>query len=142
MEEKERYICKKIDGYYWIKDTETNENYCVNNSIVKLLNQQDKRIKELECKLRVSNSLNSCLSLEHSELKKQYGSQEKLLSQKLAENSILKQSQKELVIGELEWILELLKYPIFYEHRMHGETLSMFLKRKINSRIKELKENK
>lgn len=48
MKEKERYIYTKIDGYYWIKDTETNENYCVNKSIVKLLNQQDKRIKELE----------------------------------------------------------------------------------------------
>lgn len=46
--EKERYIYTKIDGYYWIKDTKTNENYCANKTIVKLLNQQDKRIKELE----------------------------------------------------------------------------------------------
>lgn len=48
MEENERYIYTKIDGYYWIKDTETNENYCVNKSIVKLLNQQDKEIKRLK----------------------------------------------------------------------------------------------
>jgi len=47
MEEKERYIYRKIDGYYWIKDTETNENYCVNKSIVKLLNKQDNEINVL-----------------------------------------------------------------------------------------------
>lgn len=50
MEENERYIYTKIDGYYWIKDTETNENYCVNKSIVNLLNQQDKEIKTLKIK--------------------------------------------------------------------------------------------
>lgn len=48
MEEKNRYIYTKIDGDYWIKDIETNENYCVDKKIVKLLNQQDARIKVLE----------------------------------------------------------------------------------------------
>ena len=50
MEEKNRYIYTKIDGYYWIKDTETNENYCVDKKIVNLLNQQDKEIKTLKTK--------------------------------------------------------------------------------------------
>lgn len=58
MEENERYIYTKIDGYYWIKDTETNENYCVNKSIVKLLNQQNARIKELEVALKKANTNN------------------------------------------------------------------------------------
>ena len=44
---EERYIYTKIDGYYWIKDTETNENYCANKTIIKLLNQQDKHIKKM-----------------------------------------------------------------------------------------------
>lgn len=48
MEKKERYIYTKIDGYYWIKDTETNENYCANKTIIKLLNQQDKEIKKFK----------------------------------------------------------------------------------------------
>ena len=50
MEEKNRYIYTKIDGYYWIKDIETNENYCVDKKIVNLLNQQDKEIKTLKTK--------------------------------------------------------------------------------------------
>lgn len=49
--EEERYIYTKIDGYYWIKDTKTNENYCANKTIVKLLNQQDKSMKELESRV-------------------------------------------------------------------------------------------
>lgn len=54
MEEKERYIYTKIDGYYWIKDIETNENYCVDKKIVKLLNQQDKEIADLQHRLDVA----------------------------------------------------------------------------------------
>ena len=46
--EEERYIYTKIDGYYWIKDTKTNENYCANKTIVKLLNQQDEEIEDLQ----------------------------------------------------------------------------------------------
>lgn len=101
MEEKERYYYKKIlrdcvmpEGLFEIKDREGNFYLIIENkkdvdTITNLLNQQDKRIKELESKLRVSNSLNASLSLEHSELKKRYDSQEKLLSQKLAKNSKL-----------------------------------------------------
>lgn len=109
MEEKERYkYLKETNQLY---DSEEDELYAYNlnnNKIISILNQQDKRIKELESKLRVSNSLNASLSLEHSELKKRYDSQEKLLSQKLAENSKLtlenqqlKQAQKQLAIDEL-----------------------------------------
>lgn len=54
MKEKERYIYTKIDGYYWIKDIETNENYCVDKKIVKLFNQQDKEIAKLQYRLEVA----------------------------------------------------------------------------------------
>lgn len=55
--EEERYIYTKIDGYYWIKDTKTNENYCANKTIVKLLNQQDKRMKDLESRVEKLKNL-------------------------------------------------------------------------------------
>lgn len=58
MDKIERFIYTKIDGYYWIKDTETNENYCANKTIVKLLNQLDARIKELEEALKKANTNN------------------------------------------------------------------------------------
>lgn len=44
MKEKYRYIYIKIDGYYFFKDIETNENYCVDKKIVKLLIIIDKFI--------------------------------------------------------------------------------------------------
>lgn len=101
MEEKEKFV---VVGSITAKDRETND-YLEIEEAVELLNQQQKRIKELESKLRVSNSLNASLSLDYNELKKQYDSQEKLLSQVLAdrskltfENQQLKQSQKQIAI--------------------------------------------
>jgi len=142
MEEKEfdinneEGILAKFDFYYCYNSEQCSKELCMFFNDISLnkrknfdkrqafidlgriaitLNQQDKRIKELESKLRVSNSLNASLSLEHSELKKQYGSQEKLLSQKLAENSRLtlenqqlkhKLAEKEKEIGEFKRIGE------------------------------------
>ena len=95
MEEKERY---ELFGEHCIKDNDVNarcqllDTYkaCV------ILNQQDKRIKELESKLRVSNSLNASLSLDYYEFKKRYDSQEKLLTQKCAETSRLTLENQQL----------------------------------------------
>lgn len=123
MEEKERYYYDGLGED--IYDSEIDD-YPSNETICNALNQQMNCIKELESKLRVSNSLDASLSLEHSELKKCYDSQEKLLSQKLAENSKLtlenqqlKQSQKQLAISELDKLKSLLekeskKTPIVY----------------------------
>lgn len=83
MEEKERYSL--FIGQCCVDKEDKNK--LING--LDRLNQQDKRIKELESKLRVSNSLNASLSLEHSELKKRHDSQEELLTRKLAENSRL-----------------------------------------------------
>lgn len=82
MEEKNRYIYTKIDGYYWIKDTETNENYCVDKKIVNLLNQQDVRIKELEEALKKANTNNYLtdyylVEKENQQLKQQLSDEEK-----------------------------------------------------------------
>lgn len=88
----EELDCKYTFG---IKDNETSKTYFL-DKIIDLLNQQDKRIKELESKLRVSNSLNTSLSLDCNELKKRYDSQEKLLTRKLAENSRLTLENQQL----------------------------------------------
>ena len=97
MEEKERYkYLKETNQLY---DSEEDELYAYNlnnNKIISILNQQAKRIKELKSKLRVSNSLNASVSLDYNELKKQYDSQEKLLTRKLAENSRLTLENQQL----------------------------------------------
>lgn len=81
MEEKNRYIYTKIDGYYWIKDTETNENYCVDKKIVNLLNQQDKEIKTLKTKFEDRKRF--CIS--------QVKCQQALINKLLEENQQLKE---------------------------------------------------
>lgn len=82
MEKKDRYIYIKIDGYYFFKDIETNENYCVDKKIVKLLNQQDARIKELEEALKKANTNNYLtdyylVEKENQQLKQQLSDEEK-----------------------------------------------------------------
>lgn len=82
MKEKYRYIYIKIDGYYFFKDIETNENYCVDKKIVKLLNQQDARIKELEEALKKANTNNYLtdyylVEKENQQLKQQLSDEEK-----------------------------------------------------------------
>ena len=72
MEEKERYIIDKSTNYYTntIVDTKTNTYYGNIEEHIDLLNQQDKRIKELEETNKVlSNELtkNSILKQDHIE---------------------------------------------------------------------------
>lgn len=88
--DKERY---ELIGYCSYRDTETG---AIGDNFVDLLNQQNKRIKRLESKLRVSNSSNASLSLDYNELKKRYDSQEELLTRKLAENSRLTLENQQL----------------------------------------------
>ena len=82
MEEKERYEWDKIEEecYEWIRDTETvNQSlYYYLKTVAHLLNQQDKRIKELELLLKAdkkieTNSLNGFEKLrkENQQLKQQ-----------------------------------------------------------------------
>ena len=95
MEEKERYEWDKIEeSYEWIRDTETVNQplYYDLKTVAHLLNQQDKRIKELELLLKAdkkieTNSLNGFEKLRQ-------------------ENRQLKQSQKQLAISELEKLKE------------------------------------
>lgn len=149
MEEKERYYYDGLGED--IYDSEIDD-YPSNETICNALNQQMNCIKELESKLRVSNSLDASLSLEHSELKKCYDSQEKLLSQKLAENSKLtlenqqlKQSQKQLAISELEQLKEkLMRYSgtiLNKDGSIKGYSYvikSEDFEKKVDTRIKEL----
>ena len=82
MEGKERYEWDKIEEecYEWIRDTETvNQSlYYYLKTVAHLLNQQDKRIKELELLLKAdkkieTNSLNGFEKLrkENQQLKQQ-----------------------------------------------------------------------
>lgn len=148
MEEKERYYYDGLGED--IYDSEIDD-YPSNETICNALNQQMNCIKELESKLRVSNSLDASLSLEHSELKKCYDSQEKLLSQKLAENSKLtlenqqlKQSQKQLAISELEKVKDTVESVL--DNALKNSSLNQSyydrLLDEIDNQIKELEEKK
>lgn len=99
MDKIERFIYTKIDGYYWIKDTETNENYCANKTIVKLLNQLDARIKELE---KENQQLKDQVKKSYQEglLQKQFDKDMEIqeLKDKIKQ---LKQSQRMLAVDEL-----------------------------------------
>ena len=75
MEEKERYIIDRFDGD--IFDTK-KEYYPSNQTICEIINQQDKRIKELEEELRIiqyykteTNKLDYELRKENQQLKQQ-----------------------------------------------------------------------
>lgn len=139
MEEKERYYYKKIlrdcvmpEGLFEIKDREVNFYLIIENKkdvdkITNLLNQQDKRIKELELLLKAdkkieTNSLNGFeklrkenqqlkerLSLKMDELHIAYCGIEEVKTKNgelKAEIKTLKQSQKQLAIDKLEKVKE------------------------------------
>lgn len=61
MEEKERYVWAKIGGCEWIRDTEKGRLplYYDLETIANLLNQQDKRIKELEEQIKTKDTINN-----------------------------------------------------------------------------------
>lgn len=104
MQKNKRYEWDKMEGCEWIRDTEMVNQplYYDLETVASLLNQQDKRIKELE---KENQQFKQQL-----EKTKQTGSyQVMLMCQK--ENILLrqqlKQSQKQLAIEELEKVKEL-----------------------------------
>ena len=148
MEEKERFVFKESTAYelLHILDTKSNEKMRGFPDIVKILNQQDKRIKELEemnKKLEEENGyiiFSDGYDENGNEVHKQeFVKYKDKFNELVEENKKLKQSQKQIAISNLEWLLDLLKYPNVYEYYKNHETLSMFLKRKINEQIKEIK---
>lgn len=158
MEEKEididneEEILQKLDFDYYYNSAHCSKEFCmffndlcfdkrnnynIRQALIDLgriaitLNQQDKRIKELE---EINKKLDKLVFKNFSV----YMRCSEKCTQLVEENKHLKQSQKRLAIGELKWILELIKYPNVYEHFKYHKTLSMFLNEKINKRIKEL----
>ena len=130
MKEKERYELKIYAGceYYSITDTKEKQQITIENTI-NLLNQQDKRIKELE-------NMNSRLSQgiywgngEHfCDVVKRYKS----------ENEQLKQSQNKKAIEELEGLQVQCQFSITFADYKQEQMLYDY----INDRIKELKGEK
>ncbi len=128
MEEKERYYVNKIgidclfpDGLWEIKDIECNKWFLVIEGrlsaykITKKLNQQDKRIKELEQE-------NQQLKEKLKDIKNNYRRQiDSLLIERLNLFKQLKQSQKQLAIIKLKQIICFMEnsnnnhYPLPYE---------------------------
>lgn len=114
MEEKERYYYKKIlrdcvmpEGLFEIKDREGNFYLIIENkkdvdTITNLLNQQDKRIKELEeenqqLKDRIGKQFDRIQTLTKSyDVEKEFG------DKVLLENQQLKQAQKDRDVIFLE----------------------------------------
>lgn len=101
MDKIERFIYTKIDGYYWIKDTETNENYCANKTIVKLLNQLDARIKELEEQNGYIIFADGYDDNGFKVSKQVYTTYKSKCDELIKENKQLKQSQRMLAVDEL-----------------------------------------
>lgn len=110
MKEKERYevIYNEDELGYCIIDNEEDLSDDMHsfNIIVDLLNQQDRRIKELKYQLETKETINNLykatVSLRDGDFKDLVYENNKLKQ----ENQQLKQSQKELAIEELEKVKE------------------------------------
>ena len=103
MEEKERYKLESYnEAFCQIHDTESGEWYLRKDLVTDLLNQQDKRIKELEEKYQdlkedndaTTESLYACRTYLDKNTSKMWELEK--------ENQQLKQSQKQLAVEELE----------------------------------------
>lgn len=134
MQENKRYEWDKIGGCEWIRDTEKGKLplYYDLETVANLLNQQDKRIKDLEEQIKTKDTINNLykttVSLRDNDFKDLVYENNELKQ----ENKQLKQLQKQLAISELEKIKELMI--AFY-----GEYSSSVLGNCINKRIKNLK---
>ena len=132
MEEKERF--EYFFGTNTIKDNKTNQFY---GCVVDLLNQQDKRIKELKEELK-NYKLCRCVDCS-SEYEKGL---ETSIDELEKENKQLKQSQKQLAIEELKLALDNFRNrPAYFDVARQELCLSKQDKQFIdfiNNRIKEL----
>ena len=130
MEEKERYEWDKIEeSYEWIRDTETVNQplYYDLKTVAHILNQQDRRIKELELLLNADKKIKTN-SIKGFEKLKQ-------------ENLRLKQSQKQLAIEELEKTRQLIVSNDEHDEEVGCNIIKTFdLLEDISDRIKNLKE--
>lgn len=102
MEEKERYECKyneKLMKHYTF-DNENKEELGY-KSVVRVLNQQDKRIKKLEETLEKARQREVII---HQNYRQGYIKDLQELNELQEENQQLKQSQKQLAMDKLEKI--------------------------------------
>ena len=142
MEEKERY--EYFFGTNTIKDNKTNQFY---GRVVDFLNQQDKRIKELEETNKVlSNELTKNSILNQDYIETCCGIPIFEIPKIKEENQQLKQSQKQLAIEELKLALENFKNrPTHFDVARQELCLSDQDKQFIdfiNNQIKELEGGK
>lgn len=138
MEEKERY---ELIGYCSYRDTETG---VIGDNFVDILNQQDKRIKELELLLKAdkkieTNSLNGFEKLrqENQQLKEQ-NRKLNLEAQKYYEDAYCNNFQNQKAIEELE----ILKYFIDNTIEIENDIGAVLLEEFYNKQIKSLKGEK
>lgn len=134
MQKNKRYEWDKMEGCEWIRDTEMVNQplYYDLETVASLLNQQDKRIKDLEEQIKTKDTINNLykttVSLRDNDFKDLVYENNELKQ----ENKQLKQLQKQLAISELEKIKEFMI--VFY-----GEYSSSVLGNCVNKRIKNLK---
>ena len=100
MEEKERYKLESHNGTFCdFHDTETDEWYTRKDLVTDLLNQQDKRIKELEEENNFLEKRNEELIIDRRDFCLER-------NDIFEENQQLKQSQNQIAIEELEKLKE------------------------------------
>lgn len=148
MQENKRYEWDKIGGCEWIRDTEKGKLplYYDLETVANLLNQQDKRIKELQANNEILKTSKSHFKKVAENVVDLLGKLNKFIGEpqtrelnycKVIEDTKnyieeLKQSQKQLAISELEKIKE-------FMIAFYGEYSSSVLGNCINKRIKNLK---
>lgn len=122
MAEKERY--RYIVATNKLYDSQEDELYFYNinsNKVISILNQQDKRIKDLEEQIKTKDTINNLykttVSLRDNDFKDLVYENNELKQ----ENKQLKQSQKQLAIIKLKQIIYFMEnssnnhYPLPYE---------------------------
>lgn len=139
MEEKERYevISPNLNGYAYIHDFNTDDVLNTYDSC-DLLNQQSKRIKELE---KENQQLKDQVKKSYQEglLQKQFDKDMEIqeLKDKIDQ---LKQSQKQLAIGELEKLREYIVLNDEYDEEIGCNIIKTFdLIEDLADKIKSLK---
>lgn len=130
MEEKERY--KYYTETNQIYDSEEDELYAYNlnnNKIISILNQQDKRIKELEEENKFLEKRNEELTIDRRDFCLER-------NDLFEENQQLKQAQKQLAIEELKGLRDKV-CDIGYDEDYNTDYFEVV--REIDNQIKSLK---